>query len=83
MDEKKLRKLKRVEVFLEFLVFGIIIGIIEDVIAILITTDARITWHLVGIVLLIAIPFAFIGEILVDRIDFVKFFIKNKTTKGD
>lgn len=62
---------KRLEVFLEFLIFGIVIGIMEDLIAIKFATDAKITWGVFGIVVLIAIPFAFLGEILVDRIDFV------------
>ena len=68
--------LKRLEVFLEFLIFGIIIGIVEDLIAIEFATDAKITWQVAGIVFLVAIPFAFLGEVLVDRIDFVSLFQK-------
>ena len=68
--------LKRLEVFFEFLIFGLIIGIVEDLIAIKFATDAKITWHVVVIVFLIAIPFAFLGEVLVDRIDFVSIFQK-------
>lgn len=68
--------LKRLEVFLEFLIFGIIVGIAEDLIAIRFATEAKITWQVVGIVFLVAIPFAFLGEVLVDRIDFVSIFQK-------
>jgi len=68
--------LKRLEVFLEFLIFGIIIGITEDLIAIKVVTNELITWEVVGIVFLIAFPFAVIGEIFVDRIDFVELFRK-------
>ena len=62
---------KRIEVFLEFLVFGVVVGVIEDVIAVRVTTGAAITMETVWIIIGIAIPFAFLGEILVDQIDFV------------
>ncbi len=61
---------------MEFLIFGIIIGIVEDLIAIEFATNAKITWRVVGIVFLVAVPFAFLGEVLVDRIDFVSIFQK-------
>lgn len=70
--------LKRVEIFLEFLIFGIIMGIVEDVIAITFSTGEPITWKIVGIVTLVAIPFAIIGELIVDRIDILKFIKKHK-----
>ena len=63
---------KRFEVFTEFLIFGLLVGIVEDLIAIWFVTREPITWNVFGIVFLVAIPFAFIGEILIDRIDFVK-----------
>ena len=68
---------KRLEVFFEFLVFGIIVGVAEDLIAIEIVTNEPITWQVVGIIVLIAIPFALLGEVLVDRIDFVEIFKKH------
>ena len=67
-------KWKRLEVFLEFLIFGIIIGVTEDLIAVEVVADVPITWHVIGIIVLIAIPFALLGEVLVDRIDFVEIF---------
>ncbi|TSC75730.1 MAG: hypothetical protein G01um101430_224 [Parcubacteria group bacterium Gr01-1014_30] len=76
--------LKRLEVFLEFLCFGIIIGVIEDIVAIKAVTDAAITWRVFGIIVLIAVPFAFLGEVVVDRIDFVAILgklFKNKELK--
>jgi len=70
------------EVFLEFLIFGIIVGVTEDLIAVKVVADVPITRHVVGIIVLIAIPFALLGEVLVDRIDFIeifrKYFRKNK-----
>lgn len=64
----KKRTRKRLEVFLEFLIFGIILGITEDLLAIWFATDAHITWHIFAIVLAITIPFAILGEIVVDNI---------------
>ena len=69
-------KWKRLEVFLEFLIFGIIVGGTEDLIAVEVVADVPITWHVIGIIVLIAIPFALLGEVLVDRIDFIEIFRK-------
>ena len=76
-------KWKRVEVFFEFLVFGIAVGVVEDLIAISVATDATITWRVFVVVVLVAIPFAFLGEVLVDRVDFIELFktLKNKLRK--
>lgn len=62
---------QRLEVFLEFLIFGLVVGVIEDVIAVLLVTDEPLSWHIVGLVTIVAIPFAFVGEVIVDRIDFI------------
>ena len=61
---------KRLEVFLEFIVFGIIVGITEDILAIKLTTGEPITPRVVLLVVLIAIPFAVVGEYVVDQVDF-------------
>ena len=63
---------KKLEVFLEFLIFGIVIGVIEDVIAVTVTTGEPITWKIIGIIVVIAIPFAYLGEVVADQIDFTK-----------
>ncbi len=65
---------KRTFVFLEFLIGGIILGIIEDIIIIKLLTDKPITWQILLIIVAIAIPFALIGEYVVDKVDFVKIF---------
>lgn len=67
---------KKLEVAFEFLIFGIFIGIIEDIVAVKLTTGAAITLRTIGIIVLIAIPFAILGEILADNIDFVKLYRK-------
>jgi hypothetical protein len=69
---------KRAFVFFEFLVGGVILGLIEDVILIKILTDEPITFQIFWIILLVTIPFAFFGEYVVDKIDFLKIFKLNK-----
>jgi hypothetical protein len=61
---------KKWEVIFEFLIFGIVIGITEDLVAIKFATGEPITLKIIGIVILVAIPFAVLGEIVFDRIDF-------------
>ncbi len=63
---------KRLEVILEFLIFGIVIGVVEDLIAVTVATGEPITWKIIGIIVLVAIPFAFLGEVIADQIDFAK-----------
>ncbi|MEX2515126.1 MAG: low molecular weight phosphatase family protein [Candidatus Paceibacterota bacterium] len=67
-----MNKAKKIEVVLEFLIFGIVIGVVEDVIAVKVVTGEPITWGVIGIVVLIAIPFAIIGEIFADNVNFTK-----------
>jgi len=67
---------KRLEVFFEFLIFGIILGITEDILAIWFATDAKITWHVFAIVIAVTIPFAILGELVVDRVQWFKWVRK-------
>jgi len=62
---------------LEFLIIGVVMGIIEDLIAVGATTGVTITWKVIGIIALVAIPFAVISELVVDH--FKPF---HKKTKG-
>jgi len=62
---------KKIEIFLEFLIFGVILGLIEDLIIIKATTDATITLNTLGIVFLVTLPFAVLGELIIDRIEIV------------
>lgn len=62
------------EVIFELLVSGIIVGVIEDIVVIKVTTEEAISWKTVGIVVLIAVPFAILGEIVFDNIDFASIF---------
>lgn len=56
--------------FLEFLIFGLIVGVVEDLLAVYLSTGDTITPHIIGIVILVAIPFAILGELVVDKLDF-------------
>ncbi len=47
-------------------------GVIEDLIAVTFSTGEPITWKIIGIVIIVAIPFAAIGELIVDRTEWVK-----------
>jgi len=64
------RRLKRL---LEFFVIGIVFGVTEDVLAVLIATDATVTPDVIGIVVLISIPFAVLSELVVDHPQFLHF----------
>lgn len=59
----RLRRLR----LLEFLLIGVFMGVAEDLIAVALATGERIDWSIVGIVILVAIPFAFISEVVVDH----------------
>lgn len=58
---------RRFGLFLEFLIFGVVLGVIEDLIAVTLATGEVITLRTLGIIILVAIPFAVLGELLVER----------------
>ena len=59
------------EVFIEFLIFGVIMGVIEDLIAVTLSTGEPLTWKILGIITLVSIPFAAVGELIVDRMELI------------
>lgn len=72
----KKNKWQKLEIFFEFLVFGIAVGIVEDVITIKLATGEPITWRVIGIIVIVAIPFAVLGEVIFDRINFAEILEK-------
>ena len=52
---------------LEFFVIGLVLGVIEDLIAITWATDSSIDLNVIGIAFLVALPFAILSEIVVDQ----------------
>lgn len=61
---------RKAEIFLEFFVFGLLMGITEDAIAIFASTGEQITLRIILISAFVALPFAAFSELIVDRIDF-------------
>ena len=62
----------RTERLVEFLVIGLAMGITEDLLAVWVTTGEPITWSVFEIVVAIALPFAFLSELVVDHPKFWK-----------
>lgn len=69
-------KAKKIEVTLEFFLFGVVIGVVEDIIAVKLVSGEKITLEVIGIIVMIAIPFAILGEIFADNIDFAQYIRK-------
>ncbi len=69
ISTNKRKGLKRLEVFLEFMIFGLVMGVVEDLIVITLLTGKAITLEVVGIVFLVTLPFAIVGELIVDNTD--------------
>ena len=61
---------------IEFLIIGVLLGVIEDIIAILLATDASFSWRIVFVAFFVALPFAFFSELVVDHPRFWDFFRK-------
>jgi len=53
--------------FLEFAVIGVLMGTLEDSIAVYFVTGDLVTFDTVWIIVLVAVPFAFISEYVVDH----------------
>ena len=58
---------RKTEIFVEFFIFGVLMGIVEDLIAIFISTGEPISLKIVMIASLVAVPFAGFSELVVDR----------------
>ena len=74
---------RKLEIILEFFVFGVILGVTEDIIAVKVATGETLTWEVIGIIVLVAIPFAIIGELVVDNLNLTRGIekIKGKETQ--
>lgn len=64
--------------FIEFLSVGVFMGIAEDLIAVYFATGEKITPDVFWIVFVVALPFAFISEYIVDHPKFWKFVFRLK-----
>ncbi|MFT4867450.1 MAG: hypothetical protein ACI9LV_000043 [Candidatus Nanohaloarchaea archaeon] len=61
-----MRRRDKLERFTEFLIFGIILGVTEDMIAVMLVTGESFTLRMLGLVVLVTIPFAAFSELIVD-----------------
>jgi len=61
----------RLTIFTRIFVFTVLLGIIEDFIAIKLGTDAIITTKTIIVIVIVAIVFAYLGELLVDKTSLV------------
>lgn len=61
---------------LEFFIIGVLLGIVEDLIAIALATDAVINFKVILIAFFVAFPFAVLSELVVDMKKFPKFLKK-------
>ena len=58
---------ERAQRTMEFLVIGLVMGVTEDLLAVWLSTGEPITWSVLGIVIVVALPFAFLSEYIVDH----------------
>jgi hypothetical protein len=65
---------RKIELVVELVIFGVILGVIEDIIIIRLISEHPITWRIFGIILMVTIPFAILGEVVFDTIDFSRYF---------
>ena len=63
---------RKTEIFVEFFIFGVLMGIAEDLIAIFVSTGEPVSLKIVLIASMVAIPFAGFSELIVDRFNFVR-----------
>lgn len=63
-------KKKHLNRFIEFLLIGLGMGIVEDLIAVRVVSNAPINLETVLLIAVIALPFAALSELIVDRKDF-------------
>lgn len=53
--------------FLEFFIVGLVLGVIEDLIAISLATEKAIDFRVFVVALFVALPFAIFSELIVDH----------------
>lgn len=74
-------KRKIIAHLVEFFFIGLLMGVAEDLLAIHFATDAEITLHVFKVAFLVALPFAFISEMVIDFGLFRRFLFKNHQKK--
>lgn len=67
--------------FIEFLIMGVLMGLLEDIIAIKLATEAVIDLNVIWIAFLVALPFAALGELVVDHPGFWRALLPERWLK--
>lgn len=75
-------RLKKLRI-IEFLIIGVVMGIVEDLIAVRAATDTMINFGVIWIVFLVALPFAVLSELVVDHPRFWEKLWPPKLTRED
>ncbi len=52
---------------LEFIIAGLLIDLVENMVTVKFATHEPITWQVVGVAFLVVIPFAIITELVIDH----------------
>lgn len=52
---------------LEFIVAGLLLDLIENIVTVKFATHERITWQIVWVAFLVVIPFAVVTELIIDH----------------
>lgn len=67
-------KAKYLKRFAEFFIIGLVFGMVEDLIAIGAVSDVIVTPRVLGVVFLVALPFAIVSELVVDGADIFRHY---------
>lgn len=67
--------------FAEFFIIGLLFGVIEDVIAVRAVSEVMITPQVLGVIFLVALPFAVVSELIMDGKDIFRHY-RNRESPG-
>lgn len=76
-----MRKRRRLERFTEFLLVGVVLGVIEDMIAVMLVTGQSFSLEMLAIIVMVTVPFAAFSELIVDSDEYLiieKILVKMK-----
>lgn len=76
MDSASKRKIT--SHLVEFFVVGLVMGVVEDLLAIHFATEVAISIHTIKVAFVVAFPFAVISELLIDADIFRRYFFKKR-----
>ena len=66
-----MKKKRRLERFTEFLLVGVFLGVVEDMIAVMLVTGESFSLEMLGIVIMVTVPFAAFSELIVDSDEYL------------